>query len=250
MHRMRTGAALLVGSALLLSACGGGSSNGNPSSAAPGGSSTAPTTSSSAPVSSAPADEKVTLTWWHNATADPLKSYFQKVADAYTAAHPNVTFKIEPVQNETIQTKITVALQSNNPPDIFQQWGGGDLATQVKTGKVQDITAASGDTIKAIGGQGAGWTVDGKQYGLPYSVRHRRLLVPARPVHQGRHQRAPDHDGRAGRPTSASSRPRASRPIAVGGKDKWPDAFYWGYFAVRDCSQETHPGSHQEHRLQ
>ena len=170
MHRMRTGAALLVGSALLLSACGGSSSGGTPSSAAPAGSSTAPTTSSSAPVSSAPSDEKVTLTWWHNATADPLKGYFDKVAAAYTAAHPNVTFKIVPVQNETIQTKITVALQSNNPPDIFQQWGGGDLATQVKTGKVQDISTASADTIKAIGGQGAGWTVDGKQYGLPYSV--------------------------------------------------------------------------------
>jgi raffinose/stachyose/melibiose transport system substrate-binding protein len=28
-------------------------------------------------------------------------------------------------------------------------------------------------------------------------------------------------------------------PIAVGGKDKWPDAFYWGYFAVRECSQAT-----------
>ena len=28
-------------------------------------------------------------------------------------------------------------------------------------------------------------------------------------------------------------------PIAVGSKDKWPDAFYWDYFAVRECSQAT-----------
>jgi raffinose/stachyose/melibiose transport system substrate-binding protein len=178
------------------------------------------------------------LTWWHNATADPLKCYFDQVAAAYTKLHPNVKFKIVPVQNETIQTKITVALQSNNPPDIFQQWGGGDLATQVKTGKVQDLTTASADTIKAIGGQGAGWTVDGKQYGLPYSVGivgfwYRPDLFTKANI--------------SSPPTTmadlvadiAKLKAAGITPIAVGGKDKWPDAFYWGYFAVRDCSQAT-----------
>jgi raffinose/stachyose/melibiose transport system substrate-binding protein len=28
-------------------------------------------------------------------------------------------------------------------------------------------------------------------------------------------------------------------PIAVGSKDRWPDAFYWDYFAVRECSVAT-----------
>jgi raffinose/stachyose/melibiose transport system substrate-binding protein len=28
-------------------------------------------------------------------------------------------------------------------------------------------------------------------------------------------------------------------PIALGGKDRWPDAFYWAYFAVRQCSVDT-----------
>jgi hypothetical protein len=113
--------AALIGAALLLSACGGGSDD----------------------AASKDPNAKVTLNWWHNAPEEPLKGYWQELADAYTAKHPNVTFKIEPVQNEQIQTKITVALQSNNPPDIFQQWGGGDLATQVESGKVQDITEAT-----------------------------------------------------------------------------------------------------------
>ena len=240
MHRMRTGAALLVGSTLMLAACGSRQlrrergqyrhisqhhyrnlsqyRRQHPGHLRGG--------------------QAVTLTWWHNASADPLKSYFQKVADAYTAAHPNVTFKIVPIQNETIQTKITVALQSNNPPDIFQQWGGGDLATQVKTGKVQDLSTSTADTIKAIGGQGAGWTVDGKQYGLPYSVGIVGFWY------------RPDLFTKAGitaPPTTMAElvtdigklKAKGITPIAVGGKDKWPDAFYWGYFAVRDCSQET-----------
>ena len=32
---------------------------------------------------------------------------------------------------------------------------------------------------------------------------------------------------------SRSSRPPASRPIALGGDDKWPGAFWWEYLAVR-----------------
>ena len=28
-------------------------------------------------------------------------------------------------------------------------------------------------------------------------------------------------------------------PIAVGSKDKWPDAFWWEYFALRECPTAT-----------
>src|SRR5690349_8014295 len=86
------------------------------------------------------ADSPVTLTWWHNGAQDPAKGIWQGIADDYHKAHPNVNFKVEPTQNEALKTKISVALQSNNPPNIFQQWGGGALATQVQSGKLADIT--------------------------------------------------------------------------------------------------------------
>ena len=56
---------LLAGLALLLAACGGGSETPT---ADPGG---------------GDPNQPVTLTWWHNGTADPGKSYYQSVADAY-----------------------------------------------------------------------------------------------------------------------------------------------------------------------
>src|SRR6185503_4050497 len=78
---------------------------------------------------SAHADVK--LTWWHNASAEPQRSFWQKVADEYHATHPNVTIDVVPIQNEQFVTKIPVALQSDSPPDVFQQWGGGQMAEQV-----------------------------------------------------------------------------------------------------------------------
>jgi raffinose/stachyose/melibiose transport system substrate-binding protein len=212
--------AALVGAALLLSACGGSDDAGSS-----GGAKGDP-------------NAKVTLTWWHNGVDDPAKSYMQGVADAYHAAHPNVTFKIEPIQNETIQTKITVALQSNNPPDIFQQWGGGDLKTQVETGKVQDITEATKATADAMGASAGGWKVDGKQYGLPFSLGvvgfwYRPDLFQQAGID------APPKTMEELNADVAKLKAKKITPIALGGKDKWPDAFYWGYFATRECSQAT-----------
>jgi raffinose/stachyose/melibiose transport system substrate-binding protein len=217
MLRKTRAAAVVAAAAALLTAtaCAGG-----------GGSSPAP----------APGGGKTVLVWWHNATQDTLKDYFQGAADRYTAAHPDVTFQIEPVQNESIQTKIRVGLQSNDPPDLFQQWGGGDLATQVESGKVADITDATTDVVKELGATAAPWQVDGKQYGLPYSVGvvgfwYRTDLfaqagITTPPTTMDELYGAVDKLKAAG-----------ITPIALGGKDKWPDAFYWAYFATRECSQ-------------
>ncbi len=220
----RTRAAAIVTAALLsATACAGGGSagSGGGGDGADGG--------------------PVVLTWWHNATQEPLRGYFEGAAERFTAANPDVTFQIEAVQNEQIDTKIRVGLQSNNPPDIFQQWGGGDLATQVQSGKVADITDATTDIVEEMGATADSWKVEDRQYGLPYSVGvvgfwYRTDLfaqagITTPPTTMDELYTAIDQLKAAG-----------ITPITVGGQDKWPDAFYWAYFATRNCSQETLEG--------
>src|ERR1022692_3529884 len=95
--------------------------------AACGGSSSAPSSSGST---------HVTLTWWTNATTGDLKTVWSQAAVDFHKANPNVTIRVEPLQNEAFPTKIAAALNSNNPPDIYQQWGSGQEATQVPSGKL------------------------------------------------------------------------------------------------------------------
>jgi raffinose/stachyose/melibiose transport system substrate-binding protein len=192
----------------------------------------------SAGSSDGSADGPVTLTWWHNAAQEPGKSVWQGIADGYHKAHPNVSFKVEPAQNEALKTKISVALQSNNPPNIFQQWGGGALATQVQSGKLQDISPQTSSWIGDLGAAAAGWQVDGKQYGIPYDLHvvgfwyRKDLFAQA---------------GITAPPTSmdelnaAVTKLKAAKitPISIGSKDKWPDAFWWEYFALRECALDT-----------
>ena len=33
-------------------------------------------------------------------------------------------------------------MQSDSPPGLYQQWGGGQLTSQIKSGKVLDLTSS------------------------------------------------------------------------------------------------------------
>ena len=247
-------ALVVAGSAALLVACGSSidsaetSDTPAPATSAPaetqssdagssapddGTSSAEPT--ASAASSEAPAGDPVELTWWHNGTGEPLKGFWAKVGKDFEAAHPNVKVTITAVQNEELQrTKIPNALRSDNPPDLFQQWGGGELAAQVEAGKVLDISDQVADELALIGGSAAGWQVGGQTYGLPFS-----LGVEGFWYNKAMFEEA----GITAPPTTlpelndavAKLKAAGISPIAVGAKDKWPAAHYWYNFALRDC---------------
>ena len=132
--------AMAAAAALALAACGGSGSAGSTSSSG-----------------------HVTMTWWTNATAGDLKIVWQQAANAYHAAHPNVTIQVDPIQNEAFTTKVPAALASNNPPDIYQQWGGGQEASQIPSGKITDLSPLVSSWIGQTGAAAQGWQVGGKQ---------------------------------------------------------------------------------------
>jgi raffinose/stachyose/melibiose transport system substrate-binding protein len=177
----------------------------------------------------------VILTWWTIFGTGPGKALWDQVAKEFHAKHPNVTVKVNTsLAGTNTTTKIAIALQSSNPPDVFQNWGGGQLVDQVKAGKVQDLTKYVKPWIKNIGGSAAGWQVNGKQYAVPYNVGvvgfwyNKDLFAKA---------------GISSAPTTwpqfiadiAKLKSANITPIAIGSKDRWPDAFYWDYLAVKLC---------------
>jgi raffinose/stachyose/melibiose transport system substrate-binding protein len=221
MHRKRVvlGVAVAAAAATVLAACSSG-----------GSSSTSSNSSSSS--------GKVTLSWWNNANTQPLLGVFTNVIKQFEAAHPNVTIQNVPMQNELFKTKVTPALRGNSPPDIFQQWGSGQQATQVQSGKLADISSDVSPWIGSLGTPATEWQTNGKWYGVPYDLHvvgfwYRKDLF----------QQA----GITSTPTTiaelesddAKLRAHGIQPIGLGSKDGWPDAFWWEYFAIRECPQST-----------
>lgn len=127
------------------------------------------------PVATEAPAEKVTITWWHISTKDPALSDWQKMADDYMAAHPNVVIEITVLENEAFKTKLTTVMQSGEVPDIFQSWGGGGLVEQIDAGLLKDITPdldADGGAWRDTFAPGAlaVFSKDGKNYGVPWDM--------------------------------------------------------------------------------
>ena len=228
MRRASAFAAAAATSALLLAACSNSTAETPATSGGNGGDT----------------PEPVTITWWHNSVAgdngeNPLGDLWQSVADEYMAANPHVTIEIEAIQNEDLQrTRIPTALQSGDAPDLFQQWGGGELAAQVEAGHLMDLSDVLSADIARLGGGVAPWQYQGKTYGLPFQfgvegIWYRKSLF--------------EQAGITEEPSTMDELNAAVQklkdagivPIAVGAGDKWPAAHWWYNFALRSCSKDV-----------
>ncbi len=229
---------LLLVAAFALSACGAKATEApaQPAATSAPAATQAPAATAAPAATEAPA-KKVTVTWWHISTVDNQKALFQKFADEYMAAHPNVTIEITVLANEPFKTKLTTVMQSGNPPDIFQSWGGGVMNQYVDAGLLQDITPAldaDGGSWRSTFSPGAlgVYAYNGKNYGVPWDMGmvgfwyNKDLFSKA---------------GIANPPATWSEfiddvkklKAAGITPIALGEGDKWPGAFWWEYMAVR-----------------
>jgi len=177
----------------------------------------------------------VTVNWWHISTADPGKAVFQGIADAYQAAHPNVTIKLTILENEAFKTKLATEMQSGNVPDLFQSWGGGIMAAQADAGMLKDITAdvaswASKDTINE--GALKIYSYKGKQYGIPWDmgmigVWYNKALFTKAGI------AAPPATWDDFLADVTKLKAAGIVPLAIAGKDMWPSMHLWTYLALR-----------------
>lgn len=204
--------------------------------AAPPAETEAPAEVSTAPTAE-PVIEKVTVTWWHISTAEEHKAVWQKLADDYMALHPNVNIEITVLENEAFKTKLTTVMQSGEPPDIFQSWGGGVMNEYAIAGLLKDITAdldADGGAWRNTFAPGAlgVYAYKGQNYGVPWDMGmigfwyNKELFAQA---------------GIDAPPTTWTEllddvkalKAAGITPIALGEGDKWPGMHMWAYLVTR-----------------
>jgi raffinose/stachyose/melibiose transport system substrate-binding protein len=183
------------------------------------------------------APAQVTITWWHISTAEEHKALWQKFADEYMAEHPNVNIEITVLENEAFKTKLTTVMQSGEPPDIFQSWGGGVMNEYANAGLLKDITAdldADGGAWRNTFAPGAlgVYAYKDQNYGVPWDMGmigfwyNKDLFAQA---------------GIDAPPTTWTEfvedvqklKAAGITPIALGEGDKWPGMHMWAYLVTR-----------------
>lgn len=181
----------------------------------------------------------VTLTWWHNATSDPLQSVWAEVAAEFEDANPGVTVEVTGYQNEDLQrTLIPNALQSGDAPDVFMVWPGGEVRAQAEAGHLKDLTDVAADTIEEIGASVGPWQVEGRQYAIPYAFGATGIWYNMELFEQAGIDGPPDTLSELEQAVAALKAIDVD-PIAVGAGDLWPAGHWWYQFAVASCSTET-----------
>lgn len=234
---------LLLVAAFALSACGGAVTEAPQTEPDVPAATDAPAAATDAPVVA----DKVTVTWWHISTAEEHKAVWQKLADEYMAAHPNVNVEITVLENEAFKTKLTTVMQSGEPPDIFQSWGGGVMNEYANAGLLKDITAdldADGGAWRDTFAPGAlgVYAYKGQSYGVPWDMGmigfwyNKELFAQA---------------GIDAPPTTWSElledvtklKAAGITPIALGEGDKWPGMHMWAYLVTRLGGQANFEGA-------
>lgn len=224
---------VLATAVLVVAACGSSTSSAKPSAAASAAAPSAAATPEASPSAAAP----VAVSWYHIQNNDPGKALWQKLADEYMAAHPNVKIALTVLENEAFKTKLTTLLQAGTPPDLFQSWGGGGLREQVQAGLVKDVTSDVSSWKDTINPGALGmYQVDGKQYGIPFDLGMVGFWYNK------------SQFAKAGITTPPATwdelltdvgklKAAGIVPAALAGKDKWPGMFYWALLAVRSCGK-------------
>jgi len=196
--------------------------------------------------------EPVTITWMHNFTGSPGVEAWETVAREFEDAHPGVTVNVVSIQNEELRdTVLPNAFQGGNQPDLFQSWGGGELREWANEGIVWDLTNVLAPSVHALGGSAGNWTVDGHNYGLPYSLGPAGFWVNLNVLDRAGLVNNVTHDadgnvngGTVNWPTTmdglfemwATLKEHGETPVAVGGGSSWPAAWWYYYTASMACS--------------
>lgn len=185
---------------------------------------------------SASSDGKTEITLWHNSTTGDGKAYWQSAADAFMEDHPNVSIKIEPIQNEDMDGKLQTALQDpNSAPDIFMSRGGKKLRDMVEAGQLMDISDKVSDTVKTqMKSALSAESVDGKLYAVPQSVLPGGMWYSQDLFTQAGVSQTPTNWDEF-KTAAVQIKDAGITPIALGGKDAWPAAHWWYWFALREC---------------
>ena len=205
-----------------------------------------PTDTAAAPEATTPPTEtpgpitlgtgSVRIEWWHISTANDQRAKWQDLANQYVQSHPNVSIEITVLENEAFKTKLATAMQSGSPPDLFQSWGGGVLAQYAQAGLVQDLTPALAQNGWGDSFQPAPlglYKVGEKNYGVPWEAGmvgfwYNKDLFSKAGI-SGPPATWTDLLADVGKLKAANI-----TPIALGGKDEWPGAFWWEYLATRE----------------
>jgi len=186
-------------------------------------------------MKSTSAQDEVTINWWHINEASQGGDFWDEVVAEYEAMHPNVNIEITFLENEAFKSQLVTVMQAEEPPDLFQSWGGGVLWNYADAGLLRNIAPElEGEWYDSFAMPAAVemFGKDGEYYGVPFDwgavgIFYNKALFAEAGIEEV--------------PTTWAEfltavqmlKDAGITPIALGEGDLWPGHFWFVYLATR-----------------
>ena len=120
--------------------------------------------------------EKISLVLWtKEGEADQALQFVKSLADAYTAAHPNVTFEVVNKDVETLREDFQTASLAGAPPDLL--WTVNDHAGPFVAADIIQPVDGLFDLTKYVDSALAAVKLEGKTWGVPIANGNHLMLL-------------------------------------------------------------------------
>lgn len=163
------------------------------------------------------------------------RDFYAEAAKKFQDSNPGITVKIDYMDDTSFKSALPTLLQSPARPDAFYTWTGGVFQEQAKAGVLKDVTGELDADFRGTLAPAAldAITYKGKTYGVPmYAASvtfwYNKDLTDKAGVDVAAIKTWDDFLTAVKKVKSAGI-----TPIVVGGKGKWPLAFYLGYLTSR-----------------
>ncbi|HLU12072.1 MAG TPA: extracellular solute-binding protein [Oceanobacillus sp.] len=188
-------------------------------------------------VSVVSAQDEVTIDWWHISTEESQAAYWQELADAFMEENPNVTINITVLENAAFKERLNTVMQANDPPDLFQSWGGAVLWNFADNGLVRNIAPElEGEWYDSFAATAALelFGQNGEYYGVPWTWGAVGMFYNKALFEQaGLDPENPPATWDEFLEAVQTLKDAGITPIALGEGEKWPGHFWWVYLALR-----------------
>ncbi|WP_181833081.1 ABC transporter substrate-binding protein [Bacillus taeanensis] len=178
-------------------------------------------------------EDAKTLTLWSVETED--KEVVEKAVEEFNNTHADLKINAEFFDDESLKTKMKVAIAGNKLPDLFTYWSGDTFQTLVETGLVGDITEQinEDEELKSnvLPGGFESFSFNEKTYGIPLGISAVSLWYN-KEIFEENGLTPPSTYTELLEVVDQLNENNIT-PITVAGKDRWPILHWYSYLAQR-----------------
>lgn len=173
------------------------------------------------------------LTLWDVETSSVLGQIVDQHAEIFESLNPGYELEVVHIQNDPYKTKLKVAMGAGTPPDMFYTWGGGPLLEYVESGMVEPLDEIE-DFLRAkfIPSAFSATTFDGHIYAVPWQGLTGVLFFYRKDIFEQYGLDVPE-TWEEFKHVCEVLKDNKIIPIALAGKNKWTESFFYMYVADR-----------------